>query len=210
MINPCDDESCEWMQGYTNYSNQNDEGGYLRMLSRRWYPTVEALEDGTMIVIGGDQWGGYVNGLNQDNPTYEFFPRNGTDQTYYLPFLHDTLPTNLFPLTWLLPSGRLFMQASRSSIVYDWRTNTTTYLPDMPYSTRVYPASAASALLPLIPDNDYTPTVLFCGGSNPPTFGASTGPGFNITALPADNSCVRISPDNAGANYTDDDFLVSY
>ena len=33
---------------------------------------------------------------------------------------------------------------------------------------RVYPASGAVAMLPLTPVNNYTPTLLFCGGTDMP------------------------------------------
>jgi hypothetical protein len=39
-------------------------------------------------------------------------------------------------------------------------------LPDIPHAVRTYPASAATAMLPLTPANKYTATVLFCGGGN--------------------------------------------
>jgi hypothetical protein len=208
MINPCDDESCEYIQGETSYDiSSPDTGGWLQMTGRRWYPMVEALEDGSLIIIGGDKNGGYVNTAAQDNPTYEFFPPKGDGQAINLQFLSDTLPVNLYALTWLMPSGKLFMQASRKSILYDWKTQTTTNLPDMPYATRVYPASAATAMLPLTPDNGFTPTILFCGGSNPPQWGNDGTAGYNVTAVPTDNTCVRISPDDANPKYDDDDYM---
>lgn len=208
MINPCDDESCEWIQGETSYDiTAQNTGGYLQMTGRRWYPMVETLEDGSLIIIGGDKNGGYVNTAAQDNPTYEFFPPKGNGEAVYLQFLADTLPVNLYALTWLMPSGKLFMQANRASILYDWKTQTTENLPDMPYATRVYPASAATAMLPLLPDNDYNPTILFCGGSNPPQWGNDGTAGYNVTAVPADNTCVRISPNEANPKYVDDDYM---
>jgi hypothetical protein len=52
------------------------------------------------------------------------------------------------------------------AMIYDWKTNTEYRLPDFPAGTTVtYPASAASALLPLKIANNWTPTVLFCGGT---------------------------------------------
>jgi hypothetical protein len=54
-------------------------------------------------------------------------------------FLNETVPLNLFPLTWLLPSGKLFLQAAYKSILYDMKTKTETPLQDMPYAVRVYP-----------------------------------------------------------------------
>lgn len=208
MINPCDDESCQWIQGESSYNvNDNNVGGYLQMTGRRWYPMVEALEDGSLIIIGGDKNGGYVNTAAQDNPTYEFFPPKGDGEAINLQFLSDTLPINLYALTWLLPSGKLFMQAARKTILYDWRSQQTTYLPDMPHAARVYPASAATVMLPLTPANNYTVTLLFCGGSNPPQWGNDGTAGYNVTAVQADNTCVRISPDGTNPQYIDDDYM---
>ncbi|OCF30659.1 glyoxal oxidase [Kwoniella heveanensis CBS 569] len=207
MLNPCTDESCEYIQGETSYlTTDANTGGWLQMTGRRWYPMVEALPDGSLIIIGGDKNGGYVNTEAQDNPTYEFFPPRDDDPVD-LQFLADTLPINLYALTWLMPSGKLFMQANRKTILYDYDTKETTDLPDMPYAARVYPASAATAMLPLIPDNDYAATLLFCGGSNPPQWGNDGTAGYNVTAIAADNTCVRITPEGS-AKYEDDDYML--
>ncbi|ORX38711.1 putative glyoxal oxidase precursor [Kockovaella imperatae] len=207
MMDPCTDESCDWQQpNIGNFNLTSSAGGYLLMTSKRWYPTVETLEDGSVIVIGGDINGGYVNDVYQDNPTYEFFPHKGTDEPIHLQWLADTLPINLYPLTWLMPDGQLFMQANRSTILYNWKNQTTTQLPAMPYAARVYPASAATAMLPLTPENNYTPTVLFCGGSNPPQWGDGIA-GYNVTAVQADNTCVRINPMDENPEYITDDYM---
>jgi hypothetical protein len=61
LLDPCDDESCDWLDDPTMY-----------MTSRRWYPTLETLEDGSALIFGGCEWGGYVNDKNnQNNPTVE-------------------------------------------------------------------------------------------------------------------------------------------
>ena len=59
---------------------------------------------------------------------------------------------------------------------------------------RTYPASGASVMLPLTPANNYTATVLFCGGQNlqAEAFNPSQ---YNIASYPADTSCVSITPD---------------
>lgn len=62
LLDPCDDDSCNWLDDPALY-----------MTSRRWYPTLETLEDGSAIIFGGCEWGGYVNfdNNNQNNPTVE-------------------------------------------------------------------------------------------------------------------------------------------
>ncbi|KAJ6489515.1 glyoxal oxidase [Mycena vitilis] len=173
---PCDDGSCNWIVGE-------------QMTTRRWYPTVETLEDGTAIIIGGCNDGGYVNAANQDNPTYEFFPSTGAPINS--PFLSATLPINLYPLTFLLPSGKLLMQANRATILLDPKTHKEYPLDDMPVAVRAYPASAGSAMLPLTPANNWTATVLFCGGSDNDDWKTD----WDIASFPASTSCVTITPD---------------
>lgn len=198
LLTPCDDGSCKWQEG----------GDELTMTSKRWYPTVEILGDGSLIVLGGDGNGGYVSTFAQNNPTYEFYPKTD-NQSHYMDFLNYTVPVNLFPLTWLMPGGKLFMQAAYKTILYDLDAQQETPLPDMPYAVRVYPASAATALLPLTPANSYSATVLFCGGSAA-NFNLSSDGGaqFNVTAVPADNTCVRISPEDEKPTYEDDDYML--
>ncbi len=104
MINPCDDQSCQWIQGETSYSTAAAQHGrYLQMTGRRWYPMVEELEEDRLSSSVGDKNGGYVNTAAQDNPTYEFFPPKGDGEAINLQFLSDTLPVNLYALTWLMP-----------------------------------------------------------------------------------------------------------
>lgn len=159
-----------------------------------------------MVVIGGDKNGGYVSTQVQNNPTYEYYPKRGEE--IYMDFLNYTVPVNLFPLTWLMPSGKLFLQAGYRTILWDLDAQEETELPDMPHSVRVYPASAATAMLPLTPANNYEPTLLFCGGSAADFSKSSDGAsGFNVTAVPADNTCVRISPESTNPVYEDDDSL---
>lgn len=167
----------------------------------------------------------YVSTFAQNNPTYEFYPKTD-NQSHYMDFLNYTVPVNLFPLSWLMPGGefiyeahtiilsfpclgKLFMQAAYKTILYDLDAQQETPLPDMPYAVRVYPASAATALLPLTPANNYSATVLFCGGSAA-NFNLSSDGGaqFNVTAVPADNTCVRISPEDEKPTYEDDDYML--
>ena len=177
------------------------------MTSKRWYPMVEALGDGSLVILGGDTNGGYVSTFAQNNPTFEYWPKQSSG-AITMDFLNETVPLNLFPLTWLTASGKLFMQASYRTILYDMNAQQEYPLPDMPYAARVYPASAASVMLPLTPQNNYAITILFCGGSSA-NFSTSSdgGAGFNVTAVPADDSCVRINPDDQAPQYLTDDWL---
>lgn len=190
MLNPCNDQHCDW----TLSPHQSDQ---------RWYPTLETLEDGSIIIIGGCRNGGYVNDQYQDNPTYEFFPPTG--EPIRSPVLSRTLPVNLYPLVWLLPSGKLLLQANYETILLDRRTNRETALDTMPDAVRVYPASAGTIMLPLTPANNWTATILFCGGSAVATE-RWQAPDFIAIQQAPSTSCVRITPDVSGS-YTHDDAL---
>lgn len=122
------------------------------MSTRRWYPTLENLEDGSLILIGGNQWGGFVNsagqvswqvflrradvlyavGPSKNNPTYEYFPPRG--EPIGLNILTTTLPANLYPLTWLLPSGNLFIQSNWKTEIFDYKAQVEYPLDDIPHA----------------------------------------------------------------------------
>lgn len=79
---------------------------------------------------------------------------------------------------------------------------------------RVYPASGAVAMLPLTPANNYTPTLLFCGGSDMPDdyYGNYSWPFYNTWTYPTSTDCQRLTPepqDGSSPEYEqDDDMLV--
>lgn len=118
----------------------------------------------TLSKLGGCTFGGYVNDANQNEPTYEFFPPQGG--TILSPLLQRTLPANLYPLTWLLPSGLLFMQSNWETVLLNYHTHKETPLDNMIDAVRTYPASAGTIMMPLTPANNWTATIMFCGGSN--------------------------------------------
>ncbi|KAK1749675.1 glyoxal oxidase [Echria macrotheca] len=196
LLNPCDDGKCEWMDSPT-----------LLMNSPRWYPTLEVLEDGSSIIIGGSVTGAYVN--PEDNPTYEYFPSRGADRP--LALLARTYPLNLYPLTWLLPDGRLFVQSDYEAINLDHVNNVEQPLPNIPHSFRVYPASASNWLTPLTAENNYTHTVNFCGGvalTKDQLVGTDTSiPKLDVLKVPADKSCTSINPLDGKPGWTDFDPL---
>ena len=165
------------------------------MQAERWYPSVETLQDGSIIILGGMRNGGYVNINGSDEPTIEYFP----SKNIYTPLeiLQNTMPCNLYPLTWLLPSGKLLIQSNLQAEIYDWKTNVEEPLPNIPNAVRVYPASAATAMFPLTPANKWTATILFCGGTNlqPDQWPSILNDTTNQLDIAADASCVSITPD---------------
>ncbi|KAJ7276322.1 glyoxal oxidase N-terminus-domain-containing protein [Mycena haematopus] len=215
VLNPCtsdDDFSSPQCQWYDDPAN-------LSMQRRRWYSAAEALGNGTIVLIGGFQNGGYIlRNVPNDNPTagaeltYEFYPSN--DQTPQLVnFLVKTSGLNAYPLTWLLSSGNIFLQANLSTTIWNYEDNTEHDLPDMPNGVvRVYPASAATAMLPMTPANNYSQTIIFCGGSDmpEPAWGNFSYPYINTWDYPASKDCQRITPepaDGSAPQYIQDDDL---
>ena len=99
-------------------------------------------------------------------------------------------------------------------MIWNPTSNTETDLPDMPGQViRVYPASGGVAMLPLTPANNYTQTIIFCGGSNMPDadWGDYSFPAINTWDYPASNDCQRITPeptDGSQAAYVQDDDML--
>ena len=93
------------------------------MQDMRWYAAAEALADGTIVLIGGFTSGGYVN-RNLPNtdpayegggatPTYEFYPSRGPATV--MNFMISTSGLNSYAHTYLMPSGKLLVQANLST-----------------------------------------------------------------------------------------------
>ena len=166
----------------------------IRLASPRWYTTVVRIQDGSVMIIGGSKRGGWINNATVNNPTLEYFPpknihgANGTP--IHLPFLVDTLNSNLFPIAFALPDGRIFVAANRDAMIYDWKENKEERLPKIPNGVRVtYPMTGTGLLLPLTPENDYAPEVLICGGSTLDDRKA----GYEFSSKdPASNQCARL------------------
>ncbi|KIK59533.1 hypothetical protein GYMLUDRAFT_60089 [Collybiopsis luxurians FD-317 M1] len=160
LLEPCDSGSC------SIYENHD----HLRMASPRWYNTVVRIDDGSAMIIGGSKKGGWINNQTVNNPTIEYFPpkdiHGSKGLPIQMPFLKDTLNSNLFPIAFSLPDGRVFIAANNDAMIYDWKTNIERRLPPIPNGVRVtYPMTGTGLLLPLSSQNDYEPEILLCGGS---------------------------------------------
>ena len=112
---------CSWYDGANG----------LQMVKHRWYPAAESLANGTIVLIGGFTHGGYINRQYpnvdptygnsgngpvgaQSEPTYEFFPPTGQDPQI-MQFMIKTSGLNSYALTYLMPSGKMFVQANFST-----------------------------------------------------------------------------------------------
>jgi hypothetical protein len=138
----------------------------------RWYPTVTELNDGRMMTTSGlndtdgnnnntseiwdgQQWGAEIPG----DPHIPDFPEFGFP---------------LYPRMHLLPSGHVFYSAP-SSATLDFNPSSQAWTlvawtsypgPNDPNGERIY---GTSVLLPLTPQNNYSPKVMIMGGDNPAT-----------------------------------------
>jgi len=99
----------------------------------------------------------------------------------------------------VLPAGRVFVAANTKAMIYDWRGNFEIRLPDIPNGVRVtYPMAGTGLLLPLTPANNYTPTILICGGS---TSSDTVNPSTLSSQDPASAQCVRMDLTAAGISH---------
>ncbi|TFK47067.1 DUF1929-domain-containing protein [Heliocybe sulcata] len=219
VLNPCtssdnfDSTQCQWF----------DDPAVLSMQKQRWYSAAEPMADGTVVLIGGFVNGGYIN-RNYPNtdpayeggaaePTYEFYPSNG-QAPQVMQFMIKTSGLNAYAHTFNMPSGKMLVQANYSTMLWDPKTNTEYPLPDMPGNVvRVYPASGAVAMLPLTPANNWTPTVLFCGGSdmNDEQWGNYSFPNIDTWDYPASKDCQRMTAepeDGSTPAYEQDDDML--
>ena len=105
---------CSWYDGANG----------LQMVKQRWYPAAESLANGTVVLIGGFVQGGYINRNlpnvdpvyegTQAEPTYEFYPSTG-QTPQIMQFMVKTSGLNSYALTYLMPSGKMFVQANFST-----------------------------------------------------------------------------------------------
>ncbi|KAH7106856.1 DUF1929-domain-containing protein, partial [Auriculariales sp. MPI-PUGE-AT-0066] len=225
LVKPCTGSVSSWgTECFEDTSNT--------MTRLRWYATAEALGDGTIVIIGGMVWGGYINRSdkwftapaerdpvaqhkNAEN-TLEFYPPRPTAGAGVVPspFLVNAGGLNTYTHAFLMKSGKLFMNANISSILLDTTTFVETKLPDDPKKVvRVYPASAGVAMLPLTPENNWTPSIIFCGGTNSLSdeeWGSYHSPMSNPWEKRASDDCQRLTPepaDGSAAAYEQDDTM---
>ena len=138
----------------------------------RWYPTLTELNDGTMMTTSG------LNDTNgTTNNTTEIW--NGQQWSAQIPgnpnianFQGFQFP--LYPRMHLLPTGHIFYSAPSSATLdfnptgQNWTLVSWTIYPGLndPNGERTY---GTSVLLPLTPQNNYSPKVMIMGGDNPAT-----------------------------------------
>ncbi|GAB7356043.1 hypothetical protein MBLNU459_g6659t2 [Dothideomycetes sp. NU459] len=167
-----------------NGQSWNEPGN--KLASKRWYPSVQIMPDGTSFVASGS-----LNGLDptvpaNNNPTYEILDRNGVSNgvSVNMTILIKNQPYYMYPFLHLLKDGTLFVFVSKSSEIFNVGTNTVVKsFADLPGDYRTYPNTGGSVLLPLSSANNWNPDIVICGG----------GAYQDITS-PTDPSCGRIQP----------------
>lgn len=120
VLNPCRSSdtfvsaSCQWF----------DDPTVLSMKNSRWYSAAEPTGEGNIVIIGGFVNGGYIN-RNYPNvdpekqggaadSTYEYYPPVA-DAPRTFQFLIKTSGLNAYAHTFLMPSGKMLVQANVST-----------------------------------------------------------------------------------------------
>ena len=129
------------------------------MAHGRWYPTATTNGDGSIMVFSG------LDDTGRTNTAVELYKvGSGWSRPYGAPW---TPP--LYPRMHLLPNGTVFYAGpTAASSLFD--PSTARWTMNVAYTNygnrRTY---GASVLLPLTPDNGYTPRVMILGGGDPAT-----------------------------------------
>ncbi|KAJ7595106.1 glyoxal oxidase N-terminus-domain-containing protein [Mycena floridula] len=187
LFEPCltpDGEGCTLFEDPAN----------IHLAETRWYPSSLRIFDGSLMVVGGiHERTPFYN--NDSVSNFEFFPKKDNGVPRPSSFLNRSLPANLFPRVFALPSGKVFMVANNQTIIYDVETSTETILPDIPNGVRVTnPFDGTATLLPLSPPL-FIPEVLVCGGT---TTSDQIQPANLSSQDPASAQCSRITLTHAG------------
>ncbi|KAJ7277174.1 glyoxal oxidase N-terminus-domain-containing protein [Mycena rebaudengoi] len=174
-----------------------EDPAHIHLVVTRWYPTGLRIPDGSLMIIGGSNINTFYNTGPTAEDSIEFFPSRPGEEGTVRPsqFLLDAEPVNMFPRSFVLPSGHVFVIANNITMLYDIATDTETRLPELPNGVRVAnPFDGTAQLLPLSPPL-YEPTVLVCGGSATDFRRPTT----NLTTQdPATSQCSRITLTPAG------------
>ncbi|CAM0136343.1 hypothetical protein VKS41_006851 [Umbelopsis sp. WA50703] len=190
FFTPCEDGECQWSEFKTT----------SHMIGNRWYPTVEQMPEGDIMIMGGSTAGARVNRDSINVPNIEYWPPRPEGLVEF-PFLNETMPYNLYPIVYILPDGNLFVFANRHSIIYNYKTNEVVKrLPELKGNPRSYPLTGASVMLPLDPKNNYNVEIIVCGGSQ--TVNGKLSPKAD-----ADDTCGRINLGDENPQWEMDTFV---
>ncbi|KAF9122947.1 hypothetical protein BGW39_009381 [Mortierella sp. 14UC] len=172
--------SCNATRPRCDWDTRND------LKAGRWYPTVEALGDGRLFIMGGATRGASMNDKEISVPSWELYPPLPSNPTHFA-FLEETLPYNLYPVSYGPPASRrktVHIRKNTRAIIFSTRTwSIFKNLPELPGPPRNCPLSGGSVLLPLRPETNYEAEILICGGATEFSFHGK-----------GQNQCGRIKP----------------
>jgi hypothetical protein len=157
-----------------------------RLDTARWYPSVQTLANGSIFVASGSLNGGDPTKPINNNPSFEILDPEGVSHgvSINMPLLVKAQPYYMYPFVHLLPTGDLFVFTSKSSELFSVSDlKVTKSLPDLPGDYRTYPNTGGSVLLPLSSTNNWSSSVIICGGG-----------AYQDIDSPTDPSCGHIDP----------------
>jgi hypothetical protein len=152
----------------------------------RWYPSVQTLANGSIFVASGSLNGGDPTKPINNNPSFEILDPEGVSHgvSITMSLLVKAQPYYMYPFIHLLPTGDLFVFTSKSSQLFSVSNlKITKSLPGLPGDYRTYPNTGGSVLLPLSSTNNWSSSIIICGGG-----------AYQDIDSPADTSCGRIDP----------------
>ncbi|KAI8905220.1 glyoxal oxidase N-terminus-domain-containing protein [Gorgonomyces haynaldii] len=178
IFEPCTTADCTYGK-WVHLDNMND---------KRWYPSPVMLSDERVIIIGGGQVNLDFSALDPatNSPNYEWHPKQSS-VSKTLDLLSWCYPFCLYPQSYQLPSGNLFLMASNKSILIDPSTENVLHtIPDTPTTGQypyIYPYTPVMDILPLTIKNNFKPVLQVCGGT--------------LTNGNGSPNCLQINPDDA-------------
>ena len=193
IYNPCPSGS--------NCPNGGDWVALPEMTTGRWYPTVVTLKDGSFIIFSGSVKNLDFDRLeNTNNPTYEYWPSKEGTWPKTLRILDWAFPHNLYPMSFLLPSGNVFLFVSNKSIIINPETDTISNnvrdLVAPNHEPLIYPHSPTMTMLPLTAKNNYKAILRVCGGSRTPS-----RPSEQLQDKKASTLCWHTNPDDENSQW---------
>ncbi|KAJ3078731.1 hypothetical protein HK102_004276 [Quaeritorhiza haematococci] len=162
------------------------------MTTGRWYPTITTLKDGSQLITSGTTSNlDFTKPLTNNNPTIEYWPPKQGTFPLRLDILDATYPFNLYPPVYQLPDGRvMFFVANRTAYLNPDDQSITEPVPVVQVEDKmpwIYPYTPTSVMLPLTQANNYTASVMVCGGSR-----------LNLNA---DNRCIMLNTSDPSASW---------
>jgi hypothetical protein len=174
--------------GVNGTTDWEEHWDLIHLQQGRWYPGAMQMANGSILVIGGEQ------GSNGPPvPSIEVLPKPAGGPTYLtMDWLQATDPNNLYPFSFVLPGGNIFIiYYNQARTINENTFATIKTFPTVPGAVtaaggRTYPMEGTAVILPQKEPYTDPLEVMACGGSS---FG-----------LAFDN-CVSIKPEVNNADW---------